>query len=68
MIDKEFLTQEKVQAVYHHQISIKKDVKGTSLRRAKNQNMNNKMAITTYLLTITLNVNGLSAPIKIYGG
>ena len=26
--------------------------------------MNNKMAITTYLSTITLNINGLNAPIK----
>ena len=28
--------------------------------------MNNKMAINIYLSTITLNANGLNAPIKIY--
>ena len=60
--------QEKAKGVHHHQTSITRNVKGSSLRRKgrKNmvRNMNNKITITTYLSTITLNANGLNAPIK----
>ena len=52
---------------HHHQASIPRNVGGTSLRRRRKKkikNMNNKMVITTYLSTITLNVNGLNARIK----
>ena len=38
----------------------------TPLRRRKDKNMNNRMAVTTYLSKITLNVNGLNAPVKRY--
>ena len=48
---KELLGQEKAKGVHHHQTGIIRDVKGTSLRRGrkKTKNVNNKMAITTYL-------------------
>lgn len=32
--------------------------------RVENQNMSNKMTINIYLLTSTLNANGLNTPIK----
>lgn len=38
--------------------------KGTEKNYKNNHKTTNKMAINTYLLVITLNVNGLKAPIK----
>ena len=55
--------------VHYHQTSIARDVKGTALRRRNTERVSNvkykeKMAMNKYLSIITLNVNGLNAPIK----
>ena len=55
--------------VHYHQSSIIRNDKGSSLRRRKKERnivIKNKMAINTYLSIITLNVNGLNAPVKRY--
>lgn len=51
---------------YDHKTSIIRDVKGTYFKRKRKKfiNMNNKMAITTYLSVITLDVNELNATFK----
>ena len=56
---KELPRQEKAKGVHHHQTSITKMLKG---QEEETKNMNNKMAITTYLSIITL--NRLNVPIK----
>ena len=60
------MKKQKLFIIHHHQTSIIRNVKGTSLRRKKNKkkdvNMTHKVAITTYISIITLNVNGLNAP------
>ena len=57
---------EKKKVVCCHQSSIATNVKGLALRRRKKEvnSLKNKMATNTYLSIITLNGNGLNAPIK----
>ena len=61
----------KANITHLHQTSIVRDAKGTALRRWSKtegergtQVQRGKMAMNKYLPIITLNVNGLSAPIK----
>ena len=60
-IDKQLPRQEKAKGVHDHQSSIVRSLKGSSLIIRKRQK---QMVINTYLLTISLNANGLNAPIK----
>ena len=63
--------QAKAERVQHHQTSFTTNAKGTSLGgKHKKKTYKNKpktikkMVIGTYILIITLNVNGLNAPTK----
>ena len=67
--------QAKVKRIQHHQTSFTANTKGTSLgrkhKRKKRSAQNKpkaikKMVIGSYILIITLNVNGLNAPTKIH--
>ena len=67
------LQTSKAKRIQHHQSSFTTNVKGTSLgqeAQEKEKTYNNKpktikkMVIETYILIITLNVNGLNAPTK----
>ena len=68
---KKLFRQAKVKRIQYHQTSFTTDVKGTYIvnkyKRRKNiykiQTIK-KMAIGTYIFIITLNINGLNAPIK----
>ena len=65
--NKELPKAVKAKGVHHHQTNIIRNIKGPSLRKRrgrKNIDMNVKMATTMYLSVITLNVNGLNAPVK----
>ena len=74
LIDKsKAFKQAKVKRIQHQQTSFTTNVKGTSLgrkhKRRKRHTENkpktiNKMIIGSYMLIITLNVNGLNAPTK----
>ena len=50
----------------NHQTTREETKRRTEKNYKNNQKTSNKMAISTYLLVITLNVNGLNAPIKRY--
>ena len=68
---KNFPEKKKSKRMYLHQTSSARDAKGTALRKGrKRERQRNtgreKMAMNNYLLIITLNVNGLNAPIKRY--
>ena len=56
--------KEKAKGVHPHQATITRNVKGSSLRKRKIKNMNNKMAVNINLSTMTLNAKGLNAPSK----
>ena len=67
--NKELPRQKKSKRIHLHQTSSARDAKGTALRKGrKRERQRNtgreKMAMNNYLLIITLNVNGLNAPIK----
>lgn len=66
--NKEFPRQEKAKAVCYHQTSITRNVKELVLRSRRKRKKQNRGAyfkkINTYLSIISLNVNGLNAPIK----
>ena len=72
---KELPRQKKSKRIYLHQSSSARDAKWTALRKGKERKGKNrerereehryeKMAMNKYLSIITLNVNGLNAPIK----
>ena len=67
--NKEFPRQKKSKRIYLHQTSYARDTKGAAVRkgrkrvRERNTGMK-KMEMNKYLSIITLNVNGLHAPIK----
>ena len=65
---KEFPRQKKSKRAYLHQTSSARDAKGTALRkgrkRVREEHRYEKMAMNKYLSIITINVNGLNAPIK----
>ena len=66
--NKEFPRQKKSKRIHFHQTSSARDAKGTALRkgtkREREEHRYKKMAMNKYLSIITLNVNGLNAPIK----
>ena len=67
--NKEFPRQKKSKRIHFHQTSSARDAKGTALRkerkRERDRNTGMKtMAMSNYLSIITLNINGLNAPIK----
>ena len=65
--NKEFPRQEKSKGIQLHQTSSARDAKGTALRkgtkREREEHRYKKMAMSKYISIITLNVNGLHAPI-----
>ena len=67
--NKELPRQKKSKRIHLHQTSSARDAKGTALmkgrkrERERNTGMK-KMAMNRYLSIITLNVNGLNAPMK----
>ena len=66
--NKEFPRQKKSKRIHLHQTSSARDAKGTALRkgrkREREEHRYKKMAMNKYLSIITLNINGLNAPIK----
>ena len=68
--NKEFTRQKTATRIYHHQNSIARYAKGTTLRRGgktereEHRSKGSKIAMNKYLSIITLNVNGLNAPMK----
>ena len=66
--NKEFPRQKKSKRIHFHQTSSARDAKGTALRkgrkREREEHRYENMAMNNYLSIITLNVNGLNAPIK----
>ena len=68
-LSKEFPRQKKSKRIHFHQTSSARDAKGTALRkRRKRERERNtgreNLAMNNYLSIITLNVNGLNAPMK----
>ena len=67
--NKQYPRQKTSKRIHLHQTSSARDAKGTALRKGtKRERQRNtgreKMATNNYLSIITLNVNGLNAPIK----
>ena len=68
--NKELPRQKKSKRIHLHQTSSARDAKGTALRkrrkreRKREEHMYKKMAMNNYLSIISLNINGLNAPIK----
>ena len=67
--NKEFPKQKKSKRIYHDQTSSARDATGASLRKGRKreereEHRYKKLAMNRYLSIITLNVNGLNAPIK----
>ena len=67
--NKDLPRQKKSKRIHLHQTSSARDAKGTALRRGRKRERERntgmkKMAMNNYLSIITLNVNGLNAPIK----
>ena len=66
--NKEFPRQKKSKRIYRHQTSSARDAKGTALKKGRNREREEhrykKTSVKKYLSIITLNVNGLNAPIK----
>ena len=67
--NKEFPRQKKSKRINFHQISSATDAKGTALKKGRQRERERntgrkKMAMNNNLSIITLNVNGLNAPIK----
>ena len=66
--NKEFPRQKKSKRIQLHQTSSARDAKGTALRkgrkREREEHRCEKMAMNNYLSIITLNINGLNAPVK----
>ena len=66
--NKELPRQKKSKRIHFHQTSSARDAKGTALRKGRKREREElryeKMALNKYLSVITLNVNGLNAPIK----
>ena len=71
--NKELPRQKKSKRIQLHQTSSARDAKGTALRKGRKREIDRqrerntsmkKMAMNKYLSIITLNVNGLNAPIK----
>ena len=68
--NKELRSQKKLKRIYLLQTSSARDTKGSALRtgrktmREREEHRYEKMARHKYLSIITLNINGLSAPIK----
>ena len=64
----EFPRQKKSKRIHFHQTSTARYAKGTALRRRNRERERDeykgKMSMNKYLSIITLNVNGLNAPIK----
>ena len=62
--------QKKSQRIPLHQTSYTRDAKVTALRKSEKRvretgtDMKKKMALNKYLSIITLNINGINAPIK----
>ena len=67
--NQELLRQKKSKRIHLHETSSARDAKGTALRkgrkkRKREEHRLEKMAMNSYLSIITLNINGLNAPIK----
>ena len=66
--NKELPRQKKSKRIYLHQTSSARDAKGTALRKGRERETEEhrykKRAMNKYLSIITLNVNGLNAPIR----
>ena len=68
--NKEFPRQKKSKRIYLHQTSSARDAKGAAVRkgrkreREREEHRYKKLAMNKYLSIITLNINGLNAPIK----
>ena len=67
--NKELSRQKKSKRIHLHQTRSARDAKGTALRkegkdRKREEHRDEKLAMNNYLLMITLNINGLNAPIK----
>ena len=66
--NKEIPRQKKSKRIHLHQTSSSKDAKGTALRKGRKggggAHKYEKKAMNKYLSIITLNINGLNAPIK----
>ena len=67
--NKEFPRQKKSKRIHLHQTSSARNAKGTALRKGmrrerKRRTQLQKIGKNKYLSIITLNVNGLNAPIK----
>ena len=68
--NKEFSRQKKSKRIQFHQTSSARDAKGTALRkgrkrlREREEYRYEKIIMNEYLSLITLNINGLNAPIK----
>ena len=66
----EFPRQKKSKRIHLHQTSSARHAKGPALRkggkreREREEHRNKKLAMNKYLSIITLNINGLNAPIK----
>ena len=64
--NKEFPRQKKSKRIYLHQTSSARDAKGAAVRkeRKREEHRYKELVMNKYLSIITLNVNGLNAPIK----
>ena len=65
--NKEFPRQKKSKRIHLHQTNSARDAKGTALRKRERETgtqAQKKKAMNNYLSIITLNVDGLNAPIK----
>ena len=66
--NKKFPRQKKSKRIHFHQTSSPRDAKGTALRKGmkteREEHRYEKVAMNNYLSILSLNVNGLNAPIK----